>query len=261
MQKFILLLLLLTFLLTSPGRAQEGWQRSPSGRLLLYSHGGIIRTDTTQRRIHLVFTGDTFADGYEVIKAALDKRGVKASFFFTGHFYRNPDFASLIRELAAGGHYLGAHSDRHLLYAAWEDRDSLLVTRDSFERDLLDNYAVMRRFGIERADAPFFIPPYEWYNQQISDWCRDLGFTLVNFTPGTSANQDWSYPALGKGYYSSDTIFRKILDYEQRHTLNGFILLTHIGVDPRRPDPFYRRLDELLTVLEERGYRFSLLGE
>ena len=226
---------------------------------LTYSFGGVIRSSRALKRIHLVFTGDEFADGYEVIKAALDKHGVRASFFFTGNFYRNPGFSGLIRQLSADGHYLGAHSDRHLLYAAWENRDSLLVTKKEFKKDLLDNYAEMRKFGISKEDARFFMPPYEWYNQQISNWCGEEGLILVNFTPGTSANQDWSYPGLGKGYYSSETIFRKILEYEREHTLNGFILLTHIGADPRRPDKLYHRLDELIALLKDKGYFFTLL--
>ena len=66
------------------------------------------------------------------------------------------------------GHYLGAHSDKHLLYCTWEKRDSLLVTRETFERDVMNNYAEMERFGIMKDEALYFMPPYEWYNQQIA---------------------------------------------------------------------------------------------
>ena len=43
--------------------------------------------------------------------------------------------------------------------------------------------------------------------------------------------------------------------------LNGFILLTHPGTDPRRPDKFYKKLDELITILQNRNYRFTLLDQ
>jgi hypothetical protein len=43
--------------------------------------------------------------------------------------------------------------------------------------------------------------------------------------------------------------------------LNGFLLLTHVGTDARRTDKFYQRLDELITTLKKRGYRFTLLQE
>jgi peptidoglycan/xylan/chitin deacetylase (PgdA/CDA1 family) len=38
----------------------------------------------------LVFTGGDYADGGPHIRCVLRKRGVKASFFFTGDFYRDP---------------------------------------------------------------------------------------------------------------------------------------------------------------------------
>lgn len=225
--------------------------------------GGIVRTDRIQKVIHLVFTGHEFADGGEVIRDVLKKNSVKASFFLTGDFYRNPQFADLLSSLKTDGHYLGAHSDKHLLYCSWENRDSTLVAKDAFCRDVLDNYSAMERFGVKRADARYFLPAFEWYNDTISAWTKELGFVLVNFTPGTYSNADWTHPELGRQYLSSDTIFARILQFEQSRPdgLNGFLLLTHVGTDPRRKDKFYNRLDELVMTLKNRGYRFTLLND
>jgi peptidoglycan/xylan/chitin deacetylase (PgdA/CDA1 family) len=227
----------------------------------LYSHGAVVRTDTTEKRIHLVFTGDEFADGGGIIRRTLAEHGIKASFFLTGNFYRNPDFNEIIRGLVRDGHYMGAHSDKHLLYASWEDRDCTLVSREVFEKDVMDNYAEMKRFGINKEDAPFYLPPYEWYNREIARWTRKLGLVLVNFTPGTYSNADYTIPDMGDRYITSDTIFSRILRYEEKRGLNGFILLTHIGVHPDRPDPFYLELDSLIQVLKKRGYSFNLLDQ
>ncbi len=228
-----------------------------------FSFGGIIRTDSIKKEIHLVFTGHEFGDGGEVIRRVLQKHGVKAAFFLTGDFYRNKNFSSLIRGLKSNGHYLGGHSDRHLLYCSWEKRDSLLVSKEEFTADLVANYAEIEKFGVRKSDAPFFLPPYEWYNESVSAWTKELGLTLVNFSPGTYSNADWTIPELGTQYLSSDTIYNRILAYERNHSngLNGFILLTHIGVDPRRTDKFYLRLEGLMTELEKRGYRFTSLME
>jgi peptidoglycan/xylan/chitin deacetylase (PgdA/CDA1 family) len=227
-----------------------------------FSFGGIIRTDTTKKEIHLVFTGHEFGDGGEVIRSVLRKHRVKAAFFLTGDFYRNKNFSTLIRGLKSDGHYLGGHSDKQLLYCSWEKRDSLLVSKEEFTADLTANYAEMERFGVRKSDAPFFLPPYEWYNESVSAWTKEFGLTLVNFSPGTYSNADWTIPELGKQYLSSDTIYNRILSYENNHSagLNGFIFLTHIGVDPRRTDKFYLRLDGLLLELEKRGYTFTLLS-
>ncbi len=214
-----------------------------------------------KKEIHLVFTGHEYADGLETVINVLKKHHIKGSFFFTGDFYRNPKFKSEIEKLKEDGNYLGAHSDKHLLYASWTDRDSTLITKDKFIDDLNANYEAMAIFGITKKDANYFLPPFEWYNSDIADWCNQYGLTLIDFTPGTSSNQDWTYPGPGINYISSDTIFSRILSYEKNdpNGLNGFILLTHPGTDPRRPDKFYNKLDDLIITLLKKGYKFTLL--
>jgi len=226
-------------------------------------HGAIIRGDRTQKEIALVFTGDTFADGGAHICRVLLQQQSKASFFFTGNFYRNSDFKTLITGLLADGHYLGAHSDAHLLYCAWENRDSLLVTPEQFTMDLAANYREMEKFGIAKTAARYFLPPYEWYNVTISAWTQAWGLQLVNYTPGTRSPADYTYPEMQARYVPSAKIYQSILSYETSHAegLNGFILLSHIGTDPRRTDKFYFRLEKLLQTLRDKGYRFKRIDE
>lgn len=225
----------------------------------VWSQGAIIRGDTTRKVIHLLFSGHEYADGGETIAAILRRHRVKASFFFTGDFYRTPAFSGLIQTLQVDGHYLGPHSDRHLLYASWENRDSLLVTRTLFTRDLWNNYGALRSFGVEPRAARFFLPPFEWYNDRIAAWCRDSGVVLINFSPGTSSNADYTTPDMGVLYVPSDTIFERILRYESTHSagLNGFHLLMHVGTHPSRTDKMMRRLEDLILELARRGYRWE----
>lgn len=232
-------------------------------RTFIYDHGAIIRGDRTQKVLALVFTADSFAEGGEHIRQVLARHQIKASFFLTGNFYRNPAFDQLIANLVADGHYLGAHSDAHLLYCSWENRDSLLITRVEFEADLVANYREMAKFGIGKTQAGYFLPPYEWYNEKISAWSRAWGVTLVNYTPGTRTHADYTYPDMQARYVSRDKIFESIWAYEKSDAsgLNGFILLSHVGADPRRPDKFYLRLDELLRQLHQKGYRCKRLDE
>jgi len=219
-----------------------------------------MRGDTTQAAIALVFTAHTFAEGGAHIQRVLADNQVKASFFLTGDAYRNPVFTGLIRGLRADGHYLGAHSDRHLLYCPWERRDSLLVSRDSFRRDLQANYAEMARFGIEATEAPFFMPPFEWYNDSISAWTRAEGKQLINFTPGTLSQADYTTPDLPH-YRSSEEIMASILAREGQSGLNGYILLIHLGAGPGRADKFYLHLQPLMDSLRGRGYRFCRIDD
>ena len=214
------------------------------------------------RELSLVFTGDEFADGGSYITKLLERQGVKGSFFLTGKFYRNPEFASIVDELVAGGHYLGAHSDQHLLYCDWVNRDSLLVTREEFMVDLKNNYKAMEAFGIESGDAPFFLPPYEWYNDSIAAWTASMGLQLINFTHGTLSHADYTVPE-STGYRSSQEIYGSILEYENAHPsgLKGFILLSHIGTAPQRTDKFYLHLEKLILSLKSKGYRFQRIDD
>lgn len=230
---------------------------------LTYIEGAIVRTDDSRKQINLVFTGHEFADGYETINQVLNKHGIKASFFFTGDFYRNEKHKQIIKNLRSEGHYLGAHSDKHILYASWENRDSTLVTKEEFLKDVRNNYKEMKKFGISVIDAKIYLPPYEWYNEKISEWCKEIGLALVCHSSGTDSNQDWSYPELGNKYFDSQKIIANILDYDSNYEngLNGFILLMHFGTDERRTDKLYNRLDEIITKLKQRGYSFTLLTE
>jgi len=146
------------------------------------------------------------------------------------------------------------------LYCTWENRDSLLVTKKEFYRDVMDNYAAMERYGITKKNARYFMPPYEWYNSTISEWSNEIGLQIINFTPGTTSNADYTVPTTAN-YVSSDSIFARILRFEstQTHGLNGFLLLSHIGTDEQRTDKFYNKLDELITELKLRGYTFGRL--
>ncbi|WP_232834831.1 polysaccharide deacetylase family protein [Pleomorphovibrio marinus] len=223
-------------------------------------HGAWIRGDTTERMLTLVLTGHEYAESGGEILENLKKYRVKAAFFFTGDFYRNPDFQPLIYQIKEDGHYLGAHSDKHLLYCDWEDRDSLLVSKGTFQQDLMDNYLEMEKFGVSKEDAPFFLPPYEWYNDSISAWTAELGLQLINFTPGTKSHADYTTPEL-ENYIGSGAILESIWDFEAKNGLNGFILLMHIGVGEKRKDKFARKLPELIEGLRKRGYCWIPLEE
>lgn len=228
-----------------------------------YSHGAIVRGDTIAKEISLVFTGDGFGDGGKYISELLGKEKIKASFFLTGNFYRNREFEPVIKELLNNGNYMGSHSDRHLLYCDWTKRDSLLVGKDEFIDDLNNSFSEMSRFGIEKEDAGYFLPPYEWYNDSIASWAEESGIKLINFTGGTRSNADYTIPGMGNLYVDSKTIYNSIISFEKQSVsgMNGFILLVHIGTDPGRTDKFYYFLPELIKELKSLGYRFVRIDE
>jgi len=243
--------------------AMSGPEDMTGCRKCIFSDGAVVRGDPGSHTLALVFTGDEYTDGGIQIRGILAQKKIRASFFFTGNFYRNPGNRSLIRSLIDDGHYLGAHSDKHLLYNSWENRDSVLVARDSFETDLKNNYTAMMNFSIRPEAARYFLLPFEWYNSEITGWTKDLGLRLVNHTGETLSAADYTIPEMGERYRSADDIMKSIRERSGRDPqgLNGFLLLMHIGTHPDRMDKFYQRLPELIGWLESQGYRFKRIDD
>jgi peptidoglycan/xylan/chitin deacetylase (PgdA/CDA1 family) len=100
----------------------------------MFRDGGIVRGGTDGKRIALEFTGHEFAEGGTRILDELAKRRAKASFFLSGDFLRRAEFAPLVARMVAEGHYVGPHSDKHLLYCAWDAGRKTLVKASIEER-------------------------------------------------------------------------------------------------------------------------------
>ncbi|MBG0859207.1 MAG: cellulase, partial [Bacteroidales bacterium] len=178
----------------------------------------------------------------------------------TGNFLRNPGNGSVIRRIISGNHFLGPHSDKHLLYASWEKRDSLLVNKSAFQSDLKDNYRELAKRKADLSGTRYFLAPYEWYNSAITAWTADMGARLINFTPSTGTNADYTTPDM-QNYRSSDELLRRLKDFEASEPsgLNGAFVLIHLGTHPDRKDKFYLKLGELISYFTSKGYTFKSL--
>nr|WP_299381634.1 glycoside hydrolase family 9 protein [Allomuricauda sp.] len=216
--------------------------------------GAIIKGDPTEKKINLMFSGDEYGEGGAIILDILKKHDIQASFFFTGNFYRNKNFAPIIESAKKQGHYLGAHSDKHLLYNDWEEKKRL-VTQEEFKSDLQANYDEMATYGISKEDAPYFLPPYEWNDEVITQWAEQMDVIVINYSPGTLSHADYTTPEM-TNYKDSREIMQSVVDFEKDKGLNGFMLLSHIGTEASRTDKFYNKLDELIAHLKESGYEF-----
>ncbi|MCC6547555.1 polysaccharide deacetylase family protein [Candidatus Sumerlaeota bacterium] len=227
-----------------------------------FSHGGVIRAPREHKELALIFTGGDFGEGTGHVADVLAEEKVPGSFFFTGGFLEEDSNKVAIRKLIHDGHYLGPHSHEHLLYCPWDDRNKTLVTREQFMSDLVKNITALEHFGVPRAQIGWWIPPYEWYNDEISKWSLEMGIRLFNFSPGTLSNTDYTTDD-AKNFRSSDTIWNSILEYEEKQSdgLNGFLLLTHVGAGEKRTDKFFLRLRALVRELRARGYALKRVDD
>jgi peptidoglycan/xylan/chitin deacetylase (PgdA/CDA1 family)/HEAT repeat protein len=245
-----------------------GFARRPIARAMVrvqceMREGGIIRGPKDAKRIALVFTGHEYGEGGETILNALQNHNAHASFFLTGVFLSKPEFNGLLDRIVGERHYLGPHSDQHLLYCAWEKPHRTLLTEEEFANDLMANTIKTSRRGFEPIRfRRYFLPPFEHYNREIVDWTRRQRWNLINYTPGTRSHADYTGEA-DKNFTSSQVILDSIVKREQEdpHGLNGFILLLHIGSGPGRADKFHTRFGELLDYLTGKGYELVRVDE
>jgi len=224
------------------------------------SNGAIIRNGADRKEIFLIFSADEYGEGAEHILNVLSGNNIKGSFFLTGNFIRNKKFSPALKRMIQDQHFVGPHSDKHLLYASWEKRDSLLVSKILFESDLKSNYGELEKRKAGSSGTRYFLPPYEWYNSAIASWSANMGVTLINFTPGTGTNADYTTPDM-KSYRSSDELLAGLKNFEASKVdgLNGAFILIHLGTHPDRTDKFYSKLDEIIKYFSSKGYTFNKL--
>lgn len=241
---------------------KEGVNQFKLKNSVIDQSGAMVRKDADRKTIYLIFSADEYGEGANQILNTLSKKKAKGSFFLTGNFLRKPEFMPAIKRMVAEHHYVGPHSDRHLLYAPWEKRDSLLITRQEFDEDINNNLKELNKFGVKTGDVKYFLPPYEWCNRKISQWSAEHRMQLINFTPGTGTNADYTTPQMAN-YKSSAQLTEALMKYENTKTdkLNGAIILIHLGTHPDRKDKFYNSLDQLIASLSKKGYSFRALNE
>lgn len=205
--------------------------------------------------IRLIFSVDTRFEGANHILKTLKSQKIKGSFFLTGNALRNQEFKKTIQRIIKDGHYLGGHSDDHLLYASWGERETL-VTDDSLLIDLRKNIGELQKWGVSKEQTKFYLPPYEWYNKENVDAIENFGMEVINFSSGLRTAADYTTPDM-KNYMSSQELIDQLYLVEKEKTLNGAIILIHPGTVPERTDKLYNRLQEIIVYLKDKGYMFE----
>jgi len=249
-------IVVLLFFIFTPGPVnssgnKDGWT---------YTSGAVTRASADSPKLALIFTADTYGEGGEAILKTLKSRNIKASFFLTGNFLKNPGFKKIIEQIIADGHYVGPHSDRHLSYLRWTS-EKTAVSKKIFTKDLNDNVQRLKSFGVTfKTASRWWIPPFERYNEEIAEWSRSLGWGMFNFTPGTVSNFDYTTNR-DRQFVSSRTIYQSIEQQMDNGGLNGFILLLHLGAGPKRDDKFHVLFPALIDDLISHGYSFERIDE
>lgn len=225
-------------------------------KIVTDSQEAIVRKDIDKKVIRLIFSADVAFEGAPFILKTLDKHKIKGSFFLTGNCLRTKDHEGVIKQIIRKGHYVGAHSDKHILYASWNDRQHSLVSPDSLVTDLQQNMSELARVGVDTSKVHYYLPPSEWYNRENVKVIKLERQKVINFTPGVRTAADYTTPDM-KNYKSSQELIDLLYAFEKAEGLNGAIILIHPGTHKDRKDKLYLRLEEIITTLKDKGYSFD----
>lgn len=220
-------------------------------------YGAVVAMDCrecSERPVYLIFTADSMFEGGNFALDVLHDKGTPASFFFTGNFLRDSlHNKRVIKKAIANGHYVGAHGNRHILLADWDEKRTTLARADSALRDMQDCMAELSKYGIDTTCTRFVVPSFEWYNAEHTNAFSHNDYITVTMSPGLLTYLDFTVPDM-TAYCTSDSIWENFIENLQNDNLIGKIILIHLGTQPERTDKFYLRLPAMIDSLHSRGY-------
>lgn len=193
----------------------------------------IDQIDISEPVIALTFDAGADRGFAEEILDTLDGEDVRASFGMTGVWAeQNSD---LVRRMADEGHHLMNHSWDHPSF----------VTISSLERaDQLRRTDELVQTLTGQTTKPYFRPPFGAYDESV----------LIDLAAnGYFYNVMWTVDTLGWNGYSASQIFTRVLN----GAAPGAIILMHVGAQSQDAIA----LDDIITVLRARGYRFQTVQE
>ncbi|HET8616104.1 MAG TPA: polysaccharide deacetylase family protein [Actinomycetales bacterium] len=194
---------------------------------------------TSRRVVALTFDGGSSDAGVASVLATLRAAGIKASFFLTGDFSRR--YPSQARRIAAEGHRIGNHSDRHLDYTG--------LTNAAIRADLARaEVAVRDAAGV--TPRPLFRFPFGARTPADIRVVNDAGYVAVRWTVDTLG---WKGSSGGS---SVPSVRQRVLDALRP----GEIVLLHLGANPDDGTTLDAdALPSIIQTLRDKGYGFITL--
>ncbi len=183
----------------------------------------------------LTFDDGPHAEGTPAVLEILGRENVRATFFLVGEqVRRNP---ALVAEIAAAGHEIGLHCDRHrnlLRLTPWQVREDIARAEESI--------------GANGGGRPrLYRPPYGVLNAAALRLANERGWRTLLWTDW---GRDWEARA------TPESIASRVSD----DAAEGSVLLLHDADDYSAPGSWRRTVAALPRVLEalaEKGLELS----
>lgn len=186
----------------------------------------IYCVDTKEKVVALSFDAAWGAEDFNNIMDILDKHKVKVTFFMTGGWVdENPE---CVKTLVEKGHDLGNHSVHHY--------DMTTISKEQMKTEINDvGKKVEELTGYK---MKLFRPPYGAYNNDVIKATYECGYFPIQ----------WNVDSLDWKNYGVQSIIDTVCNHKDLGP--GSIILCHNGAKYTA-----KALDEMLTQLEEKGYK------
>lgn len=186
----------------------------------------IYCVDTKEKEVALSFDAAWGAEDFNNIMDILDKHKVKVTFFMTGGWVdENPE---CVKTLVEKGHDLGNHSVHHY--------DMTTISKEQMKTEINDvGKKVEELTGYK---MKLFRPPYGAYNNDVIKTTYECGYFPIQ----------WNVDSLDWKNYGVQSIIDTVCNHKDLGP--GSIILCHNGAKYTA-----KALDEMLTQLEEKGYK------
>lgn len=211
--------------------ATAGPCEAPSG-VTPVSSVEVDQGGTSKPVIALTFDAGGPSDPAPRILDILARHNNYSTWFITGQWAtQNPD---LVRHVWKEGHEIGNHTMDHSDLTTLSDNN---VCKEF-------NQAESVISGITgHTTRPYYRPPYGARNDRVRQLAANLGYRTIYWTIDTL---DWK----------SDATPQKIIDRVMSNVSNGAIILMHAGSTAES-----QALDQLMTMLEEKGYQMVTITQ
>jgi len=192
----------------------------------------VFYVKTDQKAVALTFDISWGTKTPYLVLPVLERANQRATFFLSGPWAtRNSDIA---RAIAAAGHEIASHGDRH---------DNLsTLERAGVEQNIRKAHTDLKQIlGVE---TRFFRPPNGDYDDTVVDTAKALGYETIIWSVDSL---DWKNPGVS-------TMISRVT----KMVFPGAIILFHASDSSRET---HLALPETIQALRDAGYKIVTLGE
>lgn len=192
----------------------------------------IYSVETEEKVVSITFDAAWGDEDLDEILEILDSHNCKATFFVTGDWATR--YPEAVEKIYKYGHDIGNHGANHKYMTKLSQKDMI--------EEIEGCHNIVK--SITGVDMKLFRAPYGDYNESVILAAKSEGYSTIQ----------WNVDSLDWKEYGVASIIDKVCNHSDLK--NGSIILLHNGSKYTA-----KALDELLTKLENGGYKFVAVSK